>query len=234
MGKYSVIFWDLDQTLLNFDLSMEHAIRIVFHKFGLDIDDEIIKRYDSINRSYWNRLELGEITKEELTVGRFRTLFEEFDIHNVSPEEINKTYQEELGNVFFYMDGAKETVQKLREMGYRQYVVTNGVNSTQASKMKLSGFDRIVDGVFVSEVIGFPKPMKEFFEACFSALSNVKKEECLMVGDSLTSDMRGANNADIDACWFNPNAHKNDTDVRIDHEIRHLTELMTILEEGHE
>lgn len=231
MGKYSVIFWDLDQTLLNFDLSMEHALQAVFHKYGLDIDDRIIERYDDINRSYWNKLELGEITKEVVTVGRFRTLFEEFDIHHVQPEEINRVYQEELGSVYFYMDGAMETVQELRKMRYRQYVVTNGVNSTQANKMKLSGFDRIVDGVFVSEVIGYPKPMKEFFEACFDELPDVRKDECIMVGDSLTSDMRGANNAGIAACWFNPNICKNDTDVRIDYEIRRLEELLTILEE---
>lgn len=231
MGKYSVIFWDLDQTLLNFDLSMQHAMRIVFHKYGLDVDDKIIARYDTINRDYWNRLELGEITKEEVTVGRFRTLFEEFNIHHISPEEINRVYQEELGNVFFYMDGAKETVSKLRDMGYRQYVVTNGVNSTQASKMKLSGFDRIVDGVFVSELIGYPKPMKEFFDACFIELPDVKREECIMVGDSLTSDMRGANNAGMAACWFNPNALINETDVQTDYEIRQLSQLFTILDE---
>ena len=233
MRKYSVIFWDLDQTLLNFDLSMEHALRAVFHKYGLDIDDRIIVRYDAINKSYWNKLELGEITKEEVTVGRFRTLFEEFNIQHISPEEINRVFQKELGSVYFYMDGAKETVQKLREMGYRQYVVTNGVNSTQASKMKLSGFDRMVDGVFVSEVIGYPKPMKAFYEACFSALPDVKRDECIMVGDSLTSDMRGANNAGIAACWFNPDACKNDTDVQTNYEIRRLAEVLPILEEEH-
>ena len=231
MRKYNVIFWDLDQTLLNFDLSMKHAIRVVFQKYGLDINDGIIVRYAAINQSYWNKLELGEITKEEVTVGRFRTLFEEFNIQHISPEEINRVFQKELGSVYFYMDGAKETVQKLREMGYRQYVVTNGVNSTQASKMKLSGFDRMVDGVFVSEVIGYPKPMKAFYEACFSALPDVKRDECIMVGDSLTSDMRGANNAGIAACWFNPDACKNDTDAQTDYEIRRLTELLTILEE---
>lgn len=231
MGKYSVIFWDLDQTLLNFDMSMEHAIRVVFERFGLDIDEAVIERYDAINRSYWNRLELGEITKEEVTVGRFRTLFQELEIHHVAPEEINVVYQKELGNVFFYMDGAKELVTKLRDMGYRQYVVTNGVNSTQANKMKLSGLDRIVDGVFVSELIGYPKPMKEFFDTCFAALPDVKKDEIILVGDSLTSDMRGANNAGIAACWFNPDAKENDTDVRTDYEIRRLPDLLTILEQ---
>lgn len=175
MAKYTTILWDLDQTLLNFDLSMEHALRAVFDRYGLPIDEEIAARYDVINRSYWLRLESGELTKEQVTVGRFRTLFEELGIIHVAPEQVNADYQRELGNVFFYMEDAEELVTQLKEKGYRQYVVTNGVNSTQASKMKLSGLDKIMDGVFVSELMGYPKPRKEYFDACFAAMPGVTR-----------------------------------------------------------
>lgn len=232
MGKYTTIFWDLDQTLLNFDLSMDYALRMLFGKYKLDIDDKIAARYAAINNSYWNRLELGELSKDEVTVGRFRTLFEEFGISHIKPEEFNADYQKELGNVFFYMEGAEELVVLLRKKGYRQYVMTNGVNSTQESKMRRSGLDRIMDGVFVSELIGYPKPQKEFYDACFAALPDVEREECIMVGDSLTSDMRGAENAGIASCWFNPEKREKDVDVRTDYEIRRLEELLSILEQG--
>ncbi len=232
MGKYTTIFWDLDQTLLNFDLSMDYALRTLFGKYKLDIDDKIAARYAAINNSYWNRLELGELSKDEVTVGRFRTLFEEFGIFHIKPEEFNADYQKELGNVFFYMEGAEELVVLLRKKGYRQYVMTNGVNSTQESKMRRSGLDRIMDGVFVSELIGYPKPQKEFYDACFAALPDVEREECIMVGDSLTSDMRGAENAGIASCWFNPEKREKDVDVRTDYEIRRLEELLSILEQG--
>ena len=229
MRRYTTILWDLDQTLLNFDLSMDYAIRAVFGQFGLEINDGIVARYDVINRGYWNRLEQGEITKEELIVGRFRTLFDELGIDRVTPEDVQEVYQKELGSVFFYMDGAKELVTQLRAEGYRQYVVTNGVNATQANKMKLSGLNQIMDGVFVSELMGYPKPRKEYFDACFALLPDVKREECILVGDSLTSDMRGANNAGIAACWFNPEGKAKDVDVHIDYEIHRLDELMPIL-----
>lgn len=230
MGKYKVILWDLDQTLLNFDLAMDHALRAVFVQYGLEINGEIAARYEAINRSYWLRLESGELTKEQVTVGRFRTLFEEMGITHVKPEEINTDYQRELGSVFFYMEGAKELVTLLKEKGYRQYVVTNGVNETQANKMRRSGLDRIMDGVFVSEVMGYPKPMKEYFDACFAALPGVDREACILVGDSLTSDMRGAENSGIASCWFNPEKKKKDVDVRTDYEIQRLEELIPILE----
>lgn len=229
MRKYTTVFWDLDQTLLDFDRSMEYALQAVFAQYGLKINEEMTARYSVINRSYWLRLESGELSKEQVTVGRFRTFFEELGITYVSPEEFNADYQRELGSVFFFMEGAKELVTLLKERGYRQYVVTNGVNATQANKMRLSGLDRIMDGVFVSELMGYPKPRKEFFDVCFAALSDVDRSKCILVGDSLTSDMRGAENAGIASCWFNPKKQEKDVDVRTDYEIRRLEELIPIL-----
>lgn len=231
MRKYTTVFWDLDQTLLDFDRSMEYALQAVFAQYGLKINEEMTARYSVINRSYWLRLESGELSKEQVTVGRFRTFFEELGITHVSPEELNVDYQLELGSVFFFMEGAKELVALLKERGYRQYVVTNGVNATQANKMRLSGLDRIMDGVFVSELMGYPKPRKEFFDGCFAALSDVDRNKCILVGDSLTSDMRGAENAGIASCWFNPEKQEKDVDVRTDYEIRRLEELISILEQ---
>ena len=231
MRKYTTVFWDLDQTLLDFDRSMEYALQAVFAQYGLKINEEMTARYSVINRSYWLRLESGELSKEQVTVGRFRTFFEELGITHVSPEELNVDYQRELGSVFFFMEGAKELVALLKERGYRQYVVTNGVNATQANKMRLSGLYRIMDGVFVSELMGYPKPRKEFFDGCFAALSDVDRNKCILVGDSLTSDMRGAENAGIASCWFNPEKQEKDVDVRTDYEIRRLEELISILEQ---
>ncbi len=229
MGKYTTILWDLDQTLLDFDRSMDYAIRSVFDQYRLPIDEEIVARYDVINRNHWNRLERGEISKDEVKVGRFRVLLEELGIRQISPEEIAASYQIELGSVYYYIDGAKELVTKLKELGFCQYVVTNGVHTTQSNKMKRSGLDQIMDGVFVSELMGYPKPMKGYFDACFAALPEGTRQTCILVGDSLTSDMKGANNAGIAACWFNPQGRKKDVDVRIDHEIRQLWELLPIL-----
>lgn len=101
MGKYKVTLWDLDQTLLNFDMAMDHALRAVFTQYGLEMNEEIAARYEAINRRCWLRLEAGELTKEQVTVGRFRTLFEEIGIADVRPEEINEAYQQALGSVFF-------------------------------------------------------------------------------------------------------------------------------------
>lgn len=231
MGKFTTVLWDLDQTLLDFNKAMNCAFRAVCGRYELYVDDEIVARYAAINQSFWERLERGEITQKEVAVGRFRTLFQELKIGHVKPEEFNKIYHKELGNVYFYMEGAKELVTTLRQKGYRQYIVTNGMASTQESKLRLSGLDQLMDGMFISEHLGHPKPMKEFFDACFSSLPQIKREEYILVGDSLTSDMRGANNAGIAACWFNPDRKAEETEVRTDYEIHRLEELLPILEQ---
>lgn len=230
MRKYTTVLWDLDQTLLDFNRAMNCVFRAVCEWYGLYVDDGIVARYAAINQSFWNRLELGELTQDEVAVGRFRTLFEELKIGHVKPEEFNKTYHKELGNVYFYLEGAKELVTTLRQNGYRQYIVTNGIASTQESKIRHSGLDQLMNGVFISEHLGYPKPMKQYFDACFAALPQIKREECILVGDSLTSDMRGANNAGIAACWFNPGYKEKEIAVRTDYEIHRLEELLLILE----
>lgn len=231
MRKYTTILWDLDQTILDFDKSMDYALRASFKNLGLSITDEIVSRYAAINDSYWKRLELGEVTKEEVLLGRFRTLFEELKITQYQAEDIADYYQEKLGSVAFFLEDADKVIIRLKEAGYKQYILTNGVNRTQAHKIQISGLDQLMDGVFVSELIGYPKPMKEYYDVCFSHLKGISRSECLIIGDSLTSDMRGANNAGVAACWYNPQGIENTLDVTIDYEIRHLEQIYAILEQ---
>lgn len=241
MQKYKAILWDLDQTLLDFGKSQRYALRSSFEKLELTITDQIIDRYADINDSYWKRYERGEITKDEILIGRFITLFEELHITHRKAEEIQEIYQDTLGSVFYFLEEADRLVTILKEKGFRQYIVTNGVNKTQARKVRLSGLDLLMDGVFVSEQIGYPKPQKEFFDGCFTyiekqnAESNkgeadrIGRENCILIGDSLTSDMMGGLTAGIDTCWYNPEAFTNTTDLKITYEIRSLWELPKIL-----
>ncbi len=230
--QYTTILWDLDQTILDFRKSMNYALRLSFEHLHLAIDDEKIALYEKINDSYWRRLERGEITKEEVLIGRFCTFFERLGITEEKPEEIADFYQDALGEVYFFRDEADKLLLKLKELGYRQYIVTNGVNRTQAKKLRLSKLDQLMDGVFVSELIGYPKPRKEYFDACFDMLKGITRQECILVGDSITSDMQGAANAGIASCWYNPDKRENTLGIAVDYEIRNLWEVVDIVRKG--
>lgn len=230
MKKFHTILWDLDGTLLDFLKSEKYAITHCFQKFGLEISDEILARYSKINDGFWKKLELGEITnKQEVLVGRFRTLFEEYQITGVEPERFQEEYKDALGSVYYYQDDSFELCKRLKK-DYKQYLVTNGILYTQEKKLKLSGFDKIMDGIFISEQLGVPKPNKKFFALCFAQIPEFNIEKTIIVGDSLSSDIKGGINSNIATCWYNPEKKKNETDIKADYEIDNLQQLVSILE----
>ncbi len=228
MKRFEVILWDVDNTLLDFDKSEDYALRYSFEQFGKKIDTETVHLYSKINMSYWERLERGEITKDKVLSGRFESLFEELHICDIPVSEFKEIFQKALGSIVYYKDDSYKLCKELSKE-FKQYVVTNGVTWTQESKMKLSGFDKIMDDIFISEQIGNPKPSPLFFDECFKMIPGFVKEKTIIIGDSLTSDMKGGNNADISCCWYNPNSKENNSDVKIDFEIKNLWEVKDIL-----
>ncbi len=207
MNHFTTLFWDVDGTLLDFLYSQHYALRKCFHSAGHGITEEMMQRYSAINDAYWKRLELGEISKNELLSGRFLTLFEEYGIRDIDVSAFLAEYQEALGSVYRYLDDSL-TVCKSLQGHIRQYVVTNGVASTQLNKLKISGLAGTMDGIFISESLGAPKPHREFFERCFASLASeggeTDPQNMLIVGDSLSSDIKGGIQAGIAACWYRP------------------------------
>lgn len=228
MSRFDTILWDVDQTLLDFDMSQEYALCHSFEQFGRRIDEKTVAQYAGINDSYWKRYELGQVTKSELLKGRFTTLFSELGIEDIDVKAFAAVYQEALGSVFYFRDDAYELLSKLKGR-VRQYAVTNGVSATQRNKLRLSGLDQILDDIFVSEEMGVPKPKVQYFEKCFQRIPDFQKNKTLIVGDSLSSDMRGGNDAGIACCWYNPKGIMNDMGLCIDYEIKNLWELEEIL-----
>ncbi|MCM1113566.1 MAG: YjjG family noncanonical pyrimidine nucleotidase [Muribaculum sp.] len=207
MSRFRAVLWDVDGTLLDFVYSQRHAVVKCFQEIGRDVTEEMLERYREINDGYWKRLELGEVTKSQLLSGRFADLFAEYGITEVDAEAFSGRYQTALGNIYRYMENAREVCESLRGK-VRQYVITNGVTATQESKLKLSGLYELMDGVFISEQIGTPKPQAAFFDYCMNAIKEsegaVDKRTLLIVGDSLTSDIKGGVLYGIPVCWYRP------------------------------
>ena len=208
MKNYQVLLWDVDDTLLDFPKSEEYAFFHSLKKFDIECTYEDYKVYSEINDKKWKLLELGQITREEVLVGRFRDFFEYMGIHHIDVTEFQPVYQDELGSVFYFIEKADSLLLRLKEAGYKQYLVTNGVVKTQAKKLKLSGLDKIVDGIFISEAVGYNKPSREYFEKVLTEIDANCKENILLIGDSLSSDIKGGKNAGIPTCLFIKNKEK--------------------------
>ncbi len=228
--KYNILLWDVDDTLLDFGYSERYAVRKCFELIGHEISDEWVERYSVINQTYWKRLEKGEVTKPQLLRGRFADLFKEMHI-DISENELavfQADYQTALGEVYCYRDSSYELCKKL-SLNCRQFLITNGVESSQRSKLKLSGLDAFMEDIFISEVIGHVKPKKEFFDICLSKIPDCDKEKIILIGDSLTSDIMGAINAGIASCWYNPDK-KVTSEIIPDYEINNLWDIINIIE----
>jgi len=232
MGNYmyKYLLWDIDGTVLNFLASEAYAIRVLFQKYNIgECSDDMLKQYSKINAKYWKMLERGERTKPEILVGRFREFFDTIGVKDTSiAEDFNLDYQITLGDHIEFVEKAKDIL--LSQKGkYILAAVTNGTKVAQEKKLRLSGLDEIFDAIFISENVGAEKPNKEFFDYVFEKLNITDKKEALIIGDSLTSDMKGGLLAGIDTCWFNPSHNPNTLGISVSYEIDDLGKISDII-----
>lgn len=228
--KYSILLFDADNTLLDFTKTEERSFIQTMKNHGYPYDVSIKKAYDTINHRLWKQYELGEITRNEVVFTRFGKLFEKIGVTG-DGVAFEKEYQETLGSGSYVIDGALELLDTLKKIeGCRCYIVTNGAAKTQHRRLEESGIARFLDGVFISEELGCQKPAKQFFDIVFAAIGEEKKAETLMIGDTLSSDILGGNNAGIKTCWYNPNHLINTTEAIVDYEIADFQELYEILD----
>ena len=224
-----VILWDIDGTLLDFIKAEYAAIKKCFEVFQLgECTDEMISRYSKINRGYWERLERKEITKPEVLVGRFRDFFSGENIDTNCAEEFNKEYQIRLGDTICFCDDSYELIKSFKDR-VKQYAVTNGTKIAQDKKLVKSGLINLFDDIFISEEVGYEKPDIRFFEHVWAKIGAYTPDEVMIVGDSLTSDMQGGNNAGIVCCWYNPKRANNNSCLKIDYEITNLNQILEIV-----
>ncbi len=221
------ILFDLDDTLLDFTGNEHVALADTLIHFGIPDTWENINKYTDINRTCWQRLERKEWTRDEVLVGRFRELYAELGIDG-DPIETQRYYETRLSNEGSYIDGAVELLVALRGR-YRLYAVTNGTAKVQNGRIAITGVDKYLDEIFISEHIGADKPQKAYFDAVFTKIGGERKNT-VIVGDSLTSDIRGGINAGIHTVYYNPKKLLNTTGIDPEYEIGALDELLCLLE----
>ncbi|WP_426347991.1 YjjG family noncanonical pyrimidine nucleotidase [Alloiococcus sp. CFN-8] len=229
MIKYDIIFFDADDTLLDFQKAEKTALSEVFKSYGVEDSEEIFNKYIEINNKLWKSFELGEIAKEDILNSRFTLLFQELCLDK-DGIKCNNDYLDALGRGDFLLEGSIEVCEYLSKY-CDLYIVTNGVSKTQHSRIDNSPLMKYIKGVFVSEDVGYQKPLKEYFDFVFKAIGEMDRTKALIVGDSLSSDILGGINAGIDTCWFNPYKKENTLGIKADYEIKALQELYGIIEE---
>ena len=200
--RYEFILFDADGTLLDFHRSEAEAVKETMLMHGIEPLDENVRLYSGINDSLWKKLERGEIEKSVLIYHRFELLAEALGV-TVDFRQMARDYENALSTKGYLIDGAKEMCQRLYGRA-KMYIVTNGLERVQRERQARCGIAKYFDGLFISGVIGIEKPSVGFFEYVKDHVDGFDKNKAIIVGDSLSSDMKGGINFGIDTCWYNP------------------------------
>lgn len=225
--RYRYLLFDFDDTLLDFKQTERDAFHTAMKRCGLEDREGYLELYSEINHKKWLLLNEGQITKDEIFQTRFRDFFDAVGI-DYDPMQFQQVYAKALSEPVYYMDGVVEVLRELSKE-HEMYIVTNGIKAVQEPRLARCEFKSYIKDVFISEIIGFEKPQTEFFKAVFTKLPHLKREETLIIGDSLTSDIRGGNRVNIATCWLNPDKKEHNGIDAVTYEIQHLRELIDIV-----
>lgn len=222
------LFLDLDDTILDFHKAEHLALGKTFRQFGLEPTEPVMARYSQINKTHWERLERKELTREEVLVGRFAVLFAEVGIV-ADAEKCARAYEDNLSVGHYFLPGAPEALEALSRK-YKLYLASNGTAKVQAGRLKSANISHYFQEIFVSQEIGANKPDLVYFQRCFAKIPGFDPRKAMMVGDSLTSDILGGQQAGMATCWVNPQGKPGRQDIRPDYEIQGLHQLEALLE----
>lgn len=226
---YKFLLFDLDHTLLDFDAAEDVALTQLLNEEGV-MDIQAYKDYYvPMNKALWKDLELKKITKQELVDTRFSKLFLHYGIEKdgVYLAERYQFYLAQQGQVF---SGAVELLDSLIDRGYELYAATNGITTIQTGRLAQSGLVPYFNQVFISEQLQTQKPDALFYEKIGQQIAGFSKEKTLMIGDSLTADIQGGNNAGIDTIWYNPHHLENKTQAHPTYEVHSYQALLETLD----
>lgn len=199
--RYKYILWDSDDTLLDFGEAEKYAFKTTMKQLGLPDDREHHLLYNSINDELWKKLALGEIKKEELVVKRFRDYLEAIG-SSADPAMTNERYLTNLSDSEVLIENAEYVLAELNKMGIKNYIITNAVSRVAHKRLEGSSLMPYISDIFVSEDVGCGKPDRRYYEYTLNHIEGAKASECLAVGDSYLSDIRGGNDFGIDTCHF--------------------------------
>lgn len=228
MSEYTTILFDADDTLFDFKRAEHEAVKDVLALVGLPYTDEIISKYSEINKGYWKMLERGEITKKDLFVARWKSFLDFYGLTDADAKMIANHYLTMLSQKCYLLDGAEELCEKLCGK-FRLFIVTNGYAVVQHGRFDKSPIRKYFEDMFISEEMGAEKPTKAYFDAVFSRIPDFDPEKSVIIGDSLSSDIKGGINAGIDTCWYNPEGKNAPEGMNITYTVSKLSEIEDIV-----
>lgn len=226
--KYPILLFDADDTLFDFPAASNLAFDVMCRANDIPNTPVNHMRYCGINDGLWWAFARGEVTKEYLTLERYVRWLKALRLDR-DPAKCNRDYIAALGQIIIPLPHAEEVCRELAARGHRLFLVTNAVAAVQRSRLQLCPFGNLFEAAFISEEAGAAKPSAAYFDYVRAHVPEISAENTLVIGDSLATDIRGANNAGLPGCWANFTNSPRPGQPHIDYEIHDLRELLDIV-----
>ena len=224
MLPYSWLLFDADGTLFDYETAESKALAATFTDAGLPYEPATLEIYREINAEMWAAFERGEISQLDLHLARFERTLDALGLQSDIPL-FGERYLYNLGHSPDLIDGALEVVTALAK-DHKLYLITNGIPAVQHTRLSLSPIRHHFQGITISGEVGCAKPNPRIFDAAFEGMGHPPKNEVLIIGDSLSADIRGGHDYGIDTCWYNPNGRTADPGLPITYTINSLHEML--------
>lgn len=224
---FQTLFFDVDNTLLDFHASAGAALQIAFSEQDIPWDASCHAVFEEVNQRLWKKIEDGELTREGLYAVRFFEIFEQLGI-KADAARAELRFRAALAESAVPVKGAERLLRDLYPH-HTLCVASNAFYRLQRGRLLRAGLLPYFTHLFTSVEMGDEKPRPAFFDGCFSRLRGVRPAEVLLIGDSLNADMRGAAAYGLSTCWYNPAGLPAPADIRCDHIIASLDEVKNIV-----
>lgn len=233
MKKYDIILMDLDDTITDNKVSRMHSIAHICDLKGIKYDEQYLESFIVCDDNFWedNIIYPSNVRtfEEKKNWSRAQRFIKHFG--NIDFEEalyLDKEYSKKLSENIVPLENAVEVVKYLSNK-YKLFIATNGPAIAVKSKLRKANVYDCFSGLFVAEEIGYLKPEKEFFEVVMQKTGYMDSKKIAIIGDSLTSDIEGGNNANIDTYWFNHRGYKRNDNINVTCEFVNFKQLYKIL-----
>lgn len=228
MKELKHVFFDLDHTLWDFEKNAIEALDELyqFHQLGakgVKSFEVFYQKYAQINNKMWELYRNGEIDKHSLRTRRFEDTFRELGVkEDEIPRDLWEHYLRITPEKTNLIPGARSLLDTLHNKGIKMHIITNGFAETQKRKLIASGLDMYFEHLFISEEIGFQKPMPQIFLKALE-VSGALAENSIYIGDHPEADVQGGINAGLPVIFYNPGSYKHQFPVLAD--VQHLDEI---------
>lgn len=228
MKNYKHLFFDLDHTLWDFEKNTSEAIAEIYKIFNLSkwkifTYEDFMHIFQEVNNYLWDKFNHGLIDRMELRDSRFKMILGKL---GVSEDEIPTGMSEKYLELAPVKQGVipftYEVLDYLKP-NYQLHIISNGFDDIQHTKLKSSNIYHYFDKIVTSDSSGHRKPQKGIFEFAMEQ-AGASREDSIMIGDNIDTDIIGAQNATMDHIYFNPDKIKHSLNVTV--EINSLKEIM--------